>query len=133
MIELAKTRKQWQKEAMSVEKPELEPLPAFIPKCPNLPQLSSYKGILSDEYWSNWEKNDLKTEISSWIDPYMLWRIAWDTNFYKLQDICQLSANLCSGFNVGTAGAGRIPARGENLPAFYANAYKATDAIQAYK
>ena len=119
------------KEGFKAKRPVLEDPPVFVPKC-NLPELEDYKGVLPDAYWDKWNKCELNLVPTSWINPYKFWRVAWDSNFPRLQQICEIVSQLHSGFSTGAEGASRLPARGENLPAFYTHAYRACDAIQVY-
>ena len=126
---MAAQRVSWQKEGFKAKRPVLDDPPEFVPKC-DLPRLDDYRGVLPDSYWEKWNKCELNLVPTSWIDPYKFWKIAWDSDYPRLQEICEVVRNLQEGFDTGAEGAARLPAKGENLPAFYDHAYRACDAIQ---
>ena len=81
--------------------------------------LSDYRGDFSESYWSSWTKTPLDLKPASWINSQELVKVAQECGYVEMKSVRRMADMLVEGVNIGTKGAARIPARGQNLKSAY--------------
>ena len=76
--------------------------------------------ILAEEYpsefWSQWEKTELKLSMEPWISPDKLRETAKEIGFPNLDYVEEMAVMLEEGARTGVEGAARLPSSGPNNP-----------------
>ena len=108
---------------------EAPPPPVFKPKCPYIPVLPSYRGVLSEEWWAEWPSHTVTGRVRSWIDHVKLLDISKQLGYPDLDYVEDLCYDLEHGVRIGCDGSGRLPGRCKNIASTYQYGRECSDAL----
>ena len=98
-------------------RPVIPPPPPYVRKNPEIPVLSDYKAI-PESWWDHWPKVELPTEIRTIVNVDALEARCRSAGVDEAL-VTKVISRLRTGAKLGAVGAGRLPARGNNLNGFY--------------
>ena len=129
---LARNRKQSLEMGFNTKRPEAVPDPVFNPKNPELEILGDYTGTFSESYWESWTKTPLVLTPASWINSQELVKVAQECGYAEMRHVRRLASMLVEGVSIGSKGAARLPAQGQNLKSAYELGHLVMDSLASW-